>query len=233
MQRFFAEEIQHQEAFLDAEESKHLVKVLRLKANDQVELFDGNGKLYLAEISQANPKKCTLHILEELEAVSKDFGIHLAVAPTKNLSRWELFLEKATEIGIDRITPLLCDHSERKVLKRDRQLRILKSAVKQSQKLMLPQLDEMISFKELIKNSKSEAKYIAHCEESESKKRLFSIHPKNKNALILIGPEGDFSPEEIKFAEQNGFQSISISESRLRTETAALVALHTLHLSNA
>lgn len=233
MQRFFAEEIQHEEAFLDAEESKHLVKVLRLKANDQVELFDGNGKLYLAEISQANPKKCTLQILKELEAERKTFGIHLAVAPTKNLNRWELFLEKATEIGIDRITPISCDHSERKVLKRDRQLRILKSAVKQSQKLMLPQLDEMISFKELIKNSKTEAKYIAHCEESESKKRLFSNHPRNKNALILIGPEGDFSPEEIKYAEQNGFQSISISESRLRTETAALVALHTLHLSNA
>ncbi|MEQ8909898.1 MAG: RsmE family RNA methyltransferase [Vicingaceae bacterium] len=228
MHRFFVEEIKAEEAILDAEESRHLAKVLRLKEREKVEVFDGSGKLFQASIAETHSKKVLLNNLKLIDEQKGEFGIHLAVAPTKNLSRWETFLEKATEIGIDRITPIWCEHSERKTLKQERQMRILKSAVKQSQKLKLPHLDEMISFSALLKENFKDEKYIAHCYEDSEKLALHKINA--KSALVLIGPEGDFSLAEVNKAKKEGFQAVSLSKSRLRTETAAIVAAHTLHL---
>ena len=232
MHRFYVEDINQDPIELDAEESRHLSKVLRLTDGDEVELFDGSGSLFRGLVVEAHSKRAKLAVKEKLKEQQEDFKVQIAAAPTKNMNRWELFLEKATEIGIDRISPLLCEHSERKVLKLDRQLRILKSAVKQSHKLQFPQLDEMSSFQDFINQDFEAEKYIAHCHELP-KMKLSSIHPKGKAAVVLIGPEGDFSPEEIKAATAAGFKPVSISQSRLRTETAALVALHTIQLINA
>ncbi|MEX2380049.1 MAG: 16S rRNA (uracil(1498)-N(3))-methyltransferase [Vicingaceae bacterium] len=232
MHRFYSEEIQGETAFLDSEESRHLSKVLRLTDGDRVELIDGSGNLYRCLILEAHSKKVRLKIESRTEVAEQHFGVEIAAAPTKNMNRWEWFLEKATEIGIDAIHPIFCENSERKVLKTDRQLRILKSAIKQSHKVRLPKLNEDQSFKEFIKQAFEGEKYIAHCHELP-KMKLTKIHSKGKKALILIGPEGDFSESEIKLATAEGFVPVSLGKSRLRTETAALVACHTIHLINA
>lgn len=232
MHRFYSEEIQADYAFLDQKESRHLSKVLRLTNGDQVELIDGSGKLYQCVIIEAHGKKAQLKIESIIDSQAQTFNVEIAAAPTKNMNRWEWFLEKATEIGIDAIHPIFCENSERKTLKEERQLRILKSAIKQSQKLKLPQLSSVISFKEFVQKEFNGEKYIAHCHELP-KMKLAKIHTSGKKALILIGPEGDFSEKEIELARNNGFIPVSISQSRLRTETAAIVACHTIHLTNA
>lgn len=217
---------------LDKDESNHLVKVLRLQIGDKVECIDGKGNRFLSEVSLAHPKSTELKVLEHHHEPS-NFRVHLAVAPTKNLNRWEWFLEKAVEIGIDRITPLLCDHSERKVLKRERQERIVVSAAKQSRKPQFPILDEMMSLKAFIALNLEGQKMLAHCEKDEDKKALKSVYKSGENAIILIGPEGDFSHEEIQTLKQHQYTPVSLGESRLRTETAALIACHSINLFNA
>jgi len=233
MHRFFAENMNGEMVLLDPEESRHLNKVLRLKNSEQVELFDGSGNLFIAELMDSNPKESVLQVLEKLKIEPNNYNLHLAIAPTKNLNRWEFFLEKATEIGIDHISPIISERSERKVLKRERQLRILKSAVKQSQKLQFPILDEIIPFNQWINQSFEGEKYIAHCLKQVDRSNLQNLHSKGKKALILIGPEGDFSEHEIKIAMDNGFKSVSLSQSRLRTETAAIVACNIIQNINA
>lgn len=232
MHLFYATTIQEQTIHLDPEESRHLAKVLRLKDGDRISVIDGLGNQYTCEVFHAHPKNSVLNILER-KTLSEEFGVSIAAAPTKNLNRWEWFLEKATEIGIDEIYPIKSYHSERKVLKHDRQERILISAIKQSYKATLPKLSELTSFKKLIEQQFDHPKYIAHCYEEIPRVSLKQIHPRGQKALILIGPEGDFSKEEVELAIAKGFQSVSLSESRLRTETAALVACHTIHLINA
>lgn len=233
MRRFFSTAIHSDHIALDAEESRHLSKVLRMQVGDRLEVVDGKGGLYQCKIIEIGKKACRLEILESQRS-KPESELWMAVAPTKNINRWEWFLEKATEIGIGRISPILCEHSERKALKMDRQERILKEAMKQSQRMYLPQLDELRSFDELIEEGRSSEveKYIAHCEE-EAKEMLLSLHQKGNKALILIGPEGDFSPKEIQLAAEDGFKPISLGRSRLRTETAALVACHTINLIDA
>lgn len=230
MHRFYSNNICDTEAILDPDESRHLAKVLRLKEGDEVEVFDGSGKLYKARIKKASTKTVILNDLMLIQKEDNRFGIHLAVAPTKNLSRWETFLEKATEIGVDRISPILCANSERKNLKIERQLRIIKSAAKQSQKLRFPILDEMISITELLNQTKNHHGFIAHCYDDAEKISLHKAARSAQEALVLIGPEGDFSKQEIDEARAIGMQPVSLSTSRLRTETAAIVATHTLHL---
>ena len=230
MHRFYSNNLSDTEAVLDPDESRHLAKVLRLKEGDEVEVFDGSGNLFIARVNEASPKAVKLTDLKLVQKEDKRFGIHLAVAPTKNLSRWETFLEKATEIGIDRISPILCDNSERKNLKIERQLRIIKSAAKQSRKLLFPDLDEMVPFSAFIEQNKSAAKFIAHCYEDADKLPLIKAAQNVQDAIILIGPEGDFSEQEVKQAIAKGIKPVSLSKSRLRTETAAIVATHTLHL---
>lgn len=232
MRRFYSTNIEGNTITLDAEESRHLAAVLRLKPADKVEVINGEGTLFQCEVVDANKKATSLHILKEKKEIASEHGIWMAVAPTKNLNRWEWFLEKATEIGLDRITPIFCDNSERKVLKRDRQLRILREALKQSQQLLLPNLDEAMSFNDFMNIEFEGEKYIAHCEEGE-KKMLKELHSIGEKALILIGAEGDFSPNEISIAKSKGFRAISLGDSRLRTETAAIVAVHSLKLLNA
>jgi 16S rRNA (uracil1498-N3)-methyltransferase len=232
MQLFYVPNISGTEVILDETESKHAVRVLRLSEGAQLQLVDGSGGFYKAQISDANPKKCKLKIIETtLEFGKKDFKLHIAIAPTKNNDRFEWFLEKCTEIGIDEITPLLSDHSERKIIKPERLEKILVSAMKQSVKAYLPKLNELCTFKNLLAKSESSDKYIAHCNEGE-KTHLKNAISQQKDVLILIGPEGDFSPEEVELAKASGFQEISLGAARLRTETAGIAACHIVNLAN-
>lgn len=217
---------------LPEEEAAHAVRVLRLQAGDEVTLTDGQGNFYRAEISTATPKRCLVNILEtQPQAPLWQGHLHIALAPTKNMDRTEWFAEKATEIGIDELTFLNCRFSERKVIKTERIAKILVSAIKQSLKARLPQLNEMTDFNKFIARPFSGQKFIAHCYEGE-KVLLKDAVRRGEDALVLIGPEGDFSEEEVGKAIENGFIPISLGKSRLRTETAALVACHILNLQN-
>ncbi len=232
MHLFYTPDIKATIYQLSEEESKHCVRVLRLKLGDKVNLIDGRGGFYLAEIIADHPKRTELHIVEaQQEYAKRNHYLHIAVAPTKNIDRFEWFLEKATEIGIDEITPIICDRSERKEVKIDRSNKIITTAIKQSLKAYHPLLNPQKSFKEFILGAKADVKYIAHCEENK-KSELKDDFIKNINYLILIGPEGDFSPAEIELALQNGFVPITLGESRLRTETAALQACFEINFLN-
>lgn len=215
------------------EESKHIVKVLRKKAGDRVNITNGKGLFFVATIEEASPSKCTIRILEKEQQQPLPYYIHLAVAPTKLNDRFEWFLEKATEIGISEITPVFCDHSERTKIKPERYEKIVLSAMKQSLKAYLPKLNTAVSFKEFIdKNQEANSKkYIAHCEETD-RKSLKSVVQPRESITILIGPEGDFSTDEIALALQKGFTPVSLGNSRLRTETAAVVACHSVAFVN-
>ena len=228
---FFTPDIQTN-VELPLEEAQHCVRVLRKKEGDEILLTDGKGAFYDAEIIQAHPKHCIVNILNVIsQSKPWAFDLQIAFAPTKNMDRIEWFAEKATEIGIDRLSPLLCAHSERKEIKNARIEKILVSAMKQSQKAYLPLLDDMSTFRSFVKQDFKGDKYIAHCYDGE-KQLLKDVYPKGNPALILIGPEGDFSEEEVALAVDCGFRPISLGNSRLRTETAALVACHTIHVLN-
>lgn len=220
---------------LSEDESKHCVRVLRMKEGDHIHLIDGKGSFYDAVIADANPKHCTVSIQSiQADEGKRSFFIHIAVAPTKNTDRLEWFLEKSTEIGIDEITPMECEHSERAVVKTDRLNRVITAAMKQSMKAFHPQLNELKRFKEVIMQSKEfeGQKFIAHCRPGDDKLPLKQAYKKGSNAFVLIGPEGDFSIDEVKLATEHGFIPISLGSSRLRTETAAVVACHTINLLN-
>jgi 16S rRNA (uracil1498-N3)-methyltransferase len=214
--------------FLPEEESLHAVKVLRLKAGDEIELLDGKGRIYQAKILYPHPKHCEVEILMSCEGDrNPPFHLHIAIAPTKNMDRMEWFAEKVTEIGISEITPVICRFSERKVIKHERLEKILVSAMKQSRQAYLPRLNPSCSFKDFVGRKISGQKVIGHCYE-DNHKEYFSAHyiPLN-DVTILIGPEGDFSEEEVKLAVKNGFTPVSLGNTRLRTETAGLAACHT------
>jgi 16S rRNA (uracil1498-N3)-methyltransferase len=235
MQLFYNPNISklEKEVTFDKEESRHIVKVLRMKDGDTFKITNGKGSFFSAEIINANPKGCLVKILSEEMQQPFPYQLHLAVAPTKLNDRYEWFLEKATEIGISEITPIICDHSERKIIKTERYEKILQSAMKQSLKAYLPILNEAVSYKDFINSEKNSEglKCIAHCEETD-KKSLKSVLKQNQKITILIGPEGDFSSEEIELAKQAGFIPVTLGESRLRTETAAVVACHSVAFVN-
>ncbi len=230
MQLFYLENPKD-EIILSAEESKHATKVLRKKEGDILNFTDGNGGFYKAEITLADSRKCRLKIVRsDQKEKQHNYHLHIAIAPTKNMDRFEWFLEKATEIGIDEITPIICSRSERKVIKKERCNRILLSAMKQSLKFYLPKLNEAITLKDFLKQDFEGNKYIAHCEEgNKTELRVENIEPRT---LILIGPEGDFSTSEIEIALQNQFKAVSLGTSRLRTETAGIVAVHTINIKD-
>ena len=231
MHVFYTPDIQTR-AELPEEEAAHAVRGLRLEAGDEVTLTDGKGCFYRAEISAASNKRCLVNVLETLPQEPLWQGhLHLAMAPTKNMDRTEWLAEKVTEIGFDELTFLNCRFSERKVIKTERIQKILVSAIKQSLKARLPKLNEMTDFNKFIRQPFNGQKFIAHCYEGE-KPLLKDIVRRGEDALVLIGPEGDFSEEEVKLAVEQGFQPISLGRSRLRTETAALVACHILNLCN-
>ena len=229
MHVFYTPDIQTN-AELPEEEAQHCVRVLRLTAGDEITLTDGKGNFYRAEISAATNKRCLVNIKETIHQEPLWQGhLHIAMAPTKNMDRNEWLAEKATEIGFDELTFLNCRFSERKVIKTERIEKILVSAIKQSLKARLPRLNEMTDFNSFIEKDFSGQKFIAHCYEGE-KPLLKDVLKKGEDTLVLIGPEGDFSEEEVKKAIEKGFIPISIGKSRLRTETAALVACHTMNM---
>jgi 16S rRNA (uracil1498-N3)-methyltransferase len=215
----------------DREESKHIIKVLRKKEGDILYVTNGLGFLFTTEIALASDSKCTVKINTFEHQEAPKYNLHLAVAPTKMNERYEWFLEKATEIGIQEITPIICEHSERKVIKTDRFQKILESAMKQSLHYYLPKLNDTILFKDFLKKEFTGQKFIAHCEAID-KKSLKNELQIQKDVLILIGPEGDFSVKEIQSALEQNFIPVSLGETRLRTETAAIVACHSVVFKN-
>jgi len=217
---------------LNEEESKHCVRVLRLQTGDKIQLIDGKGNFYTAAIADPHPKRTSLQII----SVQKDFHkrnhyLHIAIAPTKNIERLEWFLEKGTEIGIDEISLIICQRSERKETKTERLDKIITSAIKQSIKAWHPILNEPIALNKLITTPFDGQKFIAHCEEGDRLRLKHELKPFGRY-LILIGPEGDFTPKEIDDALNNGFKAITLGESRLRTETAALEACFEVNFLN-
>lgn len=232
MHIFYTPEINSNSLILSEEESKHCIKVLRLDTGSLLHLVDGRGGFYDALIEDPHPKRTKLKIIKKID----DFGkrnhyLHIALAPTKNIERVEWFLEKATEIGIDEITPIICDRSERKEVKIDRLNKVITSAVKQSIKAFHPQLNEPIRFSDFVAKSKNDQKFIAHCMEDAKVTIKDKLKP-GGNYLVMIGPEGDFSPLELQTALNNDFIPISLGDSRLRTETAALEACFEINFLN-
>ncbi|MFI0431377.1 16S rRNA (uracil(1498)-N(3))-methyltransferase [Mariniflexile sp. HMF6888] len=215
----------------EKEESRHIVKVLRKNMGDTLHITNGNGWLFTAEIAIPNINKCVVTVISKSQQPKRDYSLHLAVAPTKMNDRYEWFLEKATEIGIDTITPIICDHSERKIIKPERFEKILQSAMKQSLSCYMPKLNESINFKDFIKQGFNGDLFIAHCEETDRKSLKQQLKPK-QNITILIGPEGDFSSKEIELAIKNKFIPVTLGDTRLRTETAAIVACHSVAFVN-
>ncbi len=215
----------------DKEESKHIIKVLRKKDTDILYVTNGLGYLFKTEITLASDNKCTVKILSIEKSEPSKFHLHLAVAPTKMNDRYEWFLEKATEIGIHEITPIICDRSERKVVNQERFEKILLTAMKQANILFLPKLNPSKTFKEFIQTENEGMQLIAHCEETD-KKSLKSVLKPKTSTTILIGPEGDFSEKEIVLAIENNFVPVSLGKTRLRTETAAIVACHSVVFIN-
>ncbi|WP_417800369.1 16S rRNA (uracil(1498)-N(3))-methyltransferase [Tenacibaculum sp.] len=211
------------------DESRHIIRVLRKREGDILHITNGKGILFSAEILIGNDKKCIAKILKSEEKPrTRDYYLHVAIAPTKNNDRLEWFLEKATEIGIDEITPIICKNAERKVVKVDRLQKIIQSAMKQSLQFTLPKLNEPISFSDFIDNDFSEEIFIAHCEEHSEKKFLKNIASPKSKYTILIGPEGDFSFDEIQQSLHKKFVPISLGTNRLRTETAGLYVVQSI-----
>lgn len=233
MQLFFNPEIDsHSSTVLfGKEESNHLLKVLRKKIGDKIFITNGNGFLFECEIVNDNPNKCLVNVVRSTFQENTKFYLHLAVAPTKMNDRYEWFLEKATEIGVHEITPIICEHSERKVIKTERFDKIIQSAMKQSLQYHLPKLNEPINFKNFINQEFDGDLFIAHCEETD-RKSLKSIIQPNKKITLLIGPEGDFSTKEIQLALDKKFIPVTLGNTRLRTETAAIVACHSVVIAN-
>ncbi len=222
----------HPQYFLNEEESKHAVRVLRLEPGAEVQLIDGRGGLYTAQIKDAHPKRTILQITNVITEYNKrNHYLHIAIAPIKNLDRLEWFLEKATEIGIDEISLIICRRSERKEVKVDRLNKIIISAIKQSLKAYHPVLNGPIAFDAFLSLQFEGQKFIAHCENTD-KTSLNNGLKKQGKYLILIGPEGDFAPAEIEMALYNGFKAITLGDSRLRTETAALEACFEVNFLN-
>lgn len=216
---------------LPEQESLHCVKVLRMREGDKLTVTDGCGFFYDCTLVEAHPKHCTLFINNCIAVNKKNFQLHIAFGPTKQMERNEWFVEKAVEIGIDRFIPLLSCYSERRELKKERLEKIAVAAMKQSKQAYLPQIEEMVHFVDCVTWPFEGRKFIAHCHDLP-KKQLAQIDIKGENVLILVGPEGDFSEEEVALAVANGFEPVSLGETRLRTETACLVATHTIHVIN-
>ncbi len=218
---------------LSKEEAHHALKVLRLSKGQPINVTDGKGILVNAEIEEINKQGLTFSIIKRTQQPSPSKNIHIAIAPTKSNERIEFFIEKAVEIGISEITPILSSNSERKVIKPERWQKIIVSAAKQSGNLHFPKLNDMVSFSSFIGQShKNEsAHFIAHCDEDDDKYLLINSIGDSKNICILIGPEGDFTSEEINLAKENNFKPVSLGKTRLRTETAGIVACHTVNLA--
>lgn len=231
MHLFYAPDIKESQE-LPQEEAQHAVRVLRLNEGEEISVTDGKGHFYTCRIAAATSKHCMVSILDEMiQEPLWSHRLEIAVAPTKNMDRMEWLAEKATEIGLDSLTFLDCAFSERRVVKVERIEKILISAMKQSLKARLPQCEGMVRFKDFIRRDFKGQKFICHCYKDE-KRDLKDLVDRSRDAVVLIGPEGDFSEDEVREAIKAGFEPVSLGPSRLRTETAALVSCHILNLSH-
>ncbi len=234
MQVFYSPEITDGNFFLNKTESYHCIKVLRLKENEIINLTDGKGGLYEARIISGSPFKCEVQVIKRIESQNKrNFYLHIAIAPTRSTDRFEWFIEKATEIGIDEITPLICSRSEKKTVKPERIRNIFISSMKQSLVATMPRLNEIKNFEEFVSEPVKTgcSKYICHCADGQRHK-LNDIYTAGSDVLGVIGPEGDFTPGEIRFAEKNNFLSVTLGNNRLRTETAGVVICQIINFLN-
>ncbi|MFI3285618.1 MAG: 16S rRNA (uracil(1498)-N(3))-methyltransferase [Rikenellaceae bacterium] len=229
MQLFYAPNIKPPHYTLSEEESKHAVRVLRLCEGDSITITNGTGTLFSCRVIDAAPKRCTVEVVSAIEEYEPlPYSLTLCVAPTKNIERFEWFLEKATEIGISEVYTLLSSHSERKSIKWEREAKVITAAMKQSLKAYHPTLHDTTPFSSIISRTFDGERFIAHCGEplsAEGKRFLGDVVPTAGNIEIMIGPEGDFSPEEVEAALAKGYREISLGSQRLRTETAAVVAV--------
>ena len=226
MQLFYTPDIVPPDYELNEEESRHAVRVLRVRLGDTLWLTDGRGNLYQTKVTGTDAKRCRVEVVHvESGYGQRGYRLTMAVAPTKNPERYEWFLEKAAEVGVDRIIPVESCHSERRTFKHERALRLLVSAMKQSAGAFLPELDELTSFREIVMRPCDGVKLIAHCHTEGNRKTMAECIAPGDHVLVLIGPEGDFSPEEVALARANGFTEITLGNTRLRTETAALAAV--------
>lgn len=234
MQLFYTPDISGNLYTFSIEESRHAVQVLRLGSGDTVHLVDGRGGLYRALITDASPKSCSVEVVDcQQDYGKRSYGLWMAVAPTKNIDRFEWFMEKATEIGLDRISAILCDRSERKIVKCERSQKVVLSAVKQSLKAFVPQVDELVKFDDFLSNDFGDyQKFIAHCDSNFERVEFSHVVDSGSDVLVMIGAEGDFSPSEIERAYAKGFKGVSLGTSRLRTETAALMATAIVAIKN-
>ncbi|MEO8794102.1 MAG: 16S rRNA (uracil(1498)-N(3))-methyltransferase [Daejeonella sp.] len=232
MHLFYTPLISGELHMLNEEESKHCIRVLRLQVNEEINLIDGRGGFYTAEIIDAHPKRTALRVTKvELNYGKRNHYLHIAIAPTKNIERTEWFLEKATEIGIDEISLINCERSERKDVKTERLVRVVTSAIKQSIKAYHPVVNDIVPFRKFIESNYEGQKFIAHCIDLDKQYLKENLVKKSKY-LILIGPEGDFSAAEVGLAIEAGFKPITLGNSRLRTETAALEACFEVNFLN-
>jgi 16S rRNA (uracil1498-N3)-methyltransferase len=233
MQIFYAPDIKIGKCVLDKNESRHAVRALRMAKGDKLLVVDGYGCLYEGIISDPDPSCCQITITSVTRNFEKrGYGLHIAISPVKNHERFEWFVEKSVEIGIDEITPVICRNTEKPGVKSERLENIIISSMKQSLKAFKPVLNEPVSFDEFVSSGKNGIKMIAHCHPRLERNRIEQVCEKNQNAVILIGPEGDFSSEEINLATYNGFLPVNLGTSRLRTETAAIAACHSVYFIN-
>lgn len=231
MNLFFQPLIKEGRHYLEPDESRHCTKVFRKKTGDKITVVDGKGMFYEVVITGGDAHQCHFNILKETAEPSRAFSIHIAVAPTKNTDRMEWFVEKATEVGIDHISFIQCDHSERMKLRLDRIERVAINAMKQSLKASLPNINDLITFTDFIRHREEKEKFIAVVDESNPH-HLKDLAGPSSSYCVLIGPEGDFSDKELELVNKSGYKKVSLGKSRLRTETAALIACHTLNLLN-
>ena len=231
MNLFYQPQIVHGLLHLDPDESRHAVKVLRKKQGDQLFLTDGKGIFYEATITSPDARKCAFDINKTIAEQIRNFVIHVAISPTKNADRIEWFVEKTVEFGIDEITLLECDHTERQHVKLERLEKMAISAMKQSLKATLPVIHPLTSFSQFTSSCQASEKYIAHVD-NENKSLLKDLVTRGNSYVVMIGPEGDFSLDEVTLAEAQGFKKVSLGPSRLRTETAGIAACHILNLAN-
>ncbi|MBU2525107.1 MAG: 16S rRNA (uracil(1498)-N(3))-methyltransferase [Bacteroidetes bacterium] len=233
MQLFYQPELDqtHTNCLFPTAESLHLAKVLRKKSGDLVQVTNGKGYVFDVQLTHIHAKQSVGEIVGTHFEAPDAFHLHLAVAPTKSMDRFEWFLEKATEIGIHEITPIICENSERNIVKTERLQKILQAAMKQSLRLYLPQLNEPVSLTTFLENTQAAQRFIAYCGDADQKPLTSLVQP-NTAVLLLIGPEGDFSEKEITKALQQNFQAVTFGKKRLRTETAALVGCHIVNLAN-
>ena len=233
MQLFFDPtlDINSKSCVFGREESRHIIRVLRKKVGDPISITNGKGILFDGKIIDPSLQACKVELTDYEKSIEPMYSLHIAVAPTKNMDRFEWFLEKATEIGIDEITPVICEKSERKVLKYHRIEKVIQSAMKQSLRPYLPKLNEAVQLREFLEQDTGGLKFIAHCQEGEKVELKRRVAP-DKDILVLIGPEGDFSDSEIDLAIEKGYWPVSLGDYRLRTETAAIVACSTVRFIN-